>query len=393
MEYEWKSVYVVVLFMTLMILILGYAVITGDDTYLMKVPSAGHLKTEFDKDSSELCTFALLRKAYRRRGYFPAGGEWLQTREGVPYFQPTLCRYRYPRMKNEFTRKCLSKANISYVITTGDSTGGLYNGALLQTSTLHCPRSLMEELKENGFLPDKEYFTREMPEKVAKFVTAKFRFCSGCASRLHRCGFDYKNNSYSLEVEHLAQTMILDDSLQLTYPSYKDAAISLNKVWSITSQEFVFRYYLKDKHPDVFLIFLPFAHAKHNIHLSRLPMEIEYFKKLVEEYLPNTTKLFYFPSYGEFEQARNGSNWSNHLFEGMLAREKIDKMNRVLYKVLEEDLLKPGGRYFGFFDLIDVSQDRGNWSTDSVHMKAEWYESVMAMFWETYCNSVLLDMF
>ena len=162
-----------------MFLFIVYAVIKGDERYVMNLPLLGHIKTMFDKDSSELCTFALLREEYKRRGYFPAGGEWLQTREGVPYFQPTVCRFRYPRMRDEFMGKCLSKANISYVITTGDSTGGLYNGALLQTSTLHCPRLLIEKLKENGFLPDKDYFTREMPEEVAKFVMENFRFCSG----------------------------------------------------------------------------------------------------------------------------------------------------------------------------------------------------------------------
>ncbi|KAK2158938.1 hypothetical protein LSH36_161g03009 [Paralvinella palmiformis] len=350
------------------------------------------IRMTFENVSSEPCTFALLRKAYKRLGYFPGGGEWLGS-EGVPYFQPTICKFRHPRVSNSLMSECLSEAKISYVLTMGDSTAGRYSDALINTLTLNSEQLIIEEIKEDGFLPDKNYFTREMPDEVAQYVTSKFRFCCGCASKLHRAEFYSDNNSYFLNIEHIAQTMILDDSLQLTFPSYKGAAKVMDKVWAITTQELILRYYLKDKHPDVFLIFLPFVHAKENIRLSRLPMEIEYFKGLVEEYLPNTTKLFYITSYGEFEEQRKSSEWYKHLFEGMLARDKIDKMNRILYDVLEDDLLKRDGRYFGFFDLIDISEDRGNWSTDSVHMEVVWYESIMSMFWETYCNSVLLDMF
>ncbi|KAK2158942.1 hypothetical protein LSH36_161g03015 [Paralvinella palmiformis] len=350
------------------------------------------IQMTFENVSSEPCTFALLRDAYKRQGYFPRGGKWLM-REDVPYFQPQICKFRYPRVSNSFMTKCISKANVSYVLTMGDSTGGMYSDALRRTLTIKSKRFISEEQKEDGFLPDKDYFTREMPDEVAQYVTTKFRFCKGCASKLHRAKFYIENSLNFLNIEHIAQTMILDDSLQLTFPSYKGAAKVMDKVWAITTQELILRYYLKDKHPDVFLIFLPFVHAKGNIRLSRLPMEIKYFKGLVEEYLPNTTKLFYITSYGEFEKERKSSEWYKHLFEGMLARDKIDKMNRILYDVLEDDLLKRDGRYFGFFDLIDISEDRGNWSTDSVHMEVVWYESIMSMFWETYCNSVLLNMF
>jgi len=275
----------------------------------------------------------------------------------------------------------------------GDSTAGYYSTALRRTSKANCQRLQAEKRQEDGFLPDKEYFRREMPAEIADVLTAQLHLCRGCVSKLHRCDFEYENRSDWLTTEHIAQAMILDDSLQLSYPTHQQAKKHLSQVWALTTQELVFRYYLKDKHPDLFLIFLPFVHAKHNMRMSRLPMEIEYFKKLIEEYLPKTTKLVYFTSYGEFGEAKRGYKWSGVLFEGMLAREKIDRMNHVLYEVLEDDLLNVGGRYFGFLDLIDVSKDRGNWSTDSIPMEVVWYDRVMSMFWETFCNSVLLDMF
>jgi len=304
-----------------------------------------------------------------------------------------VCKFRYARVPKDFISQCLQQSNTSYILTTGDSTGKRYHKALKATTLMEFEGLYGENWEASHFKPDKEYYIRDMPENVARLVKESIRFCSHCSSRLERARFVHANKSYQLIAEYIAVTNILDDSLQIVFPSFDVGNRIMGDVWAITMQELVFRYYLKDKNPDVFLIFLPFAHAKRNMALSRLPMEIKYYIGLLEEYLPKTTKLVFMTSYGEFETARTNMYWKNRLFDGLLAREKIDRMNHVLYEVIKDDLLKEDGRYFGFFDLIDVSRDRGNWSTDAVHMKPVWYESIMSMFWETYCNSVLLDRF
>ncbi|KAK2166019.1 hypothetical protein LSH36_43g00005 [Paralvinella palmiformis] len=276
----------------------------------------------------------------------------------------------------------------------GDSTGGRYYQALLNTSTIKFTTIRQEVLREGGFLPDIKYFAKHLPEDVMKFVKAKFRFCSGCKSIMNQAIFKNNHSSdYLLNIEHIAQTMILDDSLEVVYPSHNVARSILNKTWAITMQEVIFRYYLNKQYPDLFIIFLPFSHAKVNLPLSRLPTEIQYFKALVEEYLPQKTKLFYMPAHSEHEQARKHKEWKNRLFDGMLAKEKINRMNQILYRVLENDLLNQSGRYYGFLDLFHLSKDLDSWSLDGVHLKPVWYETVMSMFWETYCNSVLMDRF
>jgi hypothetical protein len=75
----------------------------------------------------------------------------------------------------------------------------------------------------------------------------------------------------------------------------------------------------------------------------------------------------------------------------MLAAEKVKELNNVLYKVIEPDLLQPNGRILSFLDLFEASLPRSDWCVDGVHMTSEWYINVLTMFWETYCNSVLLD--
>ena len=173
------------------------------------------------------------------------------------------------------------------------------------TSGLKFVNLRSEALKEGGFPPDVNYFANNVPKQVIQFMKAKFRFCSGCASNLNKATFVFDGNkSHSLTIEHIAQTIILDDSLEIVFPSNKAATSVLDKVWAITSQELIFRYYLKNTHPDVFLVFLPFVHAKQNIQLGRLAREIQYFKSLVDEYFPNSTKFVYMPVYREYEKKK-----------------------------------------------------------------------------------------
>ena len=142
----------------------------------------------FDTVSSRPCTFALFREAYKNRGYFPAGGEWLET-EGIPHFQPEICKFRYPLVPKTFMSKCLAKANMSYVLTAGDSTGARYSRALRETSHVNFT-VLYGESKAEYFIPDKTYFTRDMDKEVGQFVKETFRFCSGCKSAIRSGQFD-----------------------------------------------------------------------------------------------------------------------------------------------------------------------------------------------------------
>ena len=338
------------------------------------------------------CTFRLLREANVKTGYFPSGGRWLQT-DGVEHYQPDVCKYKYPRVPAEFINQCLTKANIKSVLNMGDSIGSRYYGALGRTSGLPCEQIRSEDLGDNKWYPDLNYFTRRMEPGVAKLLTAKFRFCRGCESKLDRCSLNQTGTSTDLYLEHIAHTMILDDSLAIEYPSSFSRALLDQQPWALTMAEVVFRYYLKDKYPDVFLIYLPLVQAKQNIPLERLPLELRYFKGLLKVYFPQKTKFIIMPMYSEFEAPRVNEYWRNRRFEGMLASEKLAEMDRVLYEVFAEDFKNPDSNFYGFLDLFEASRSKESWSADGVHMKTTWYESVTSMFWETYCNSVMMNQF
>ena len=347
-------------------------------------------KDEYRAFSLQPCTFAIFRKAYKHQRYFPRGGQWITTK-GQPYYQPDLCKYPDPTASNTFILRCLAKANISRILTTGDSIGGRYAEALIKSSNLQFRLIRSEKIKGGGFIPDETYFSSEIPSHVTKIMKTKARFCQGCRSFLKRANITIHNKERSLDIEHIAQTMILDNTIDLVYPTGRGSHIPDN-IWVTTTQELLFRYYLQHRYPDVYLVFLPFSHAKRQILLSRLRMEIQYFKSLIDHFIPITTKVVYIPVYAEFDD-KKPLLWRNRLFENMSATDMLNEMNHVLYDVIENDLLDPTGRYYGFLDLIDVSKDRAAWNTDGVHMKPIWYERVMMMFWQTYCNSVLRDEF
>ena len=344
--------------------------------------------------SNRPCTFGLFREVNSHDHGFPSGGKWVNNIVGDSvelHYQPNACKFKYQTLPTKFMDRCLSKAKLRSVLTMGDSTGGKYSNAAMKVTGGICEVVKHERYKSNtSFIPDYQYYTSPLSDKIRELVSVKFRFCSGCSSNVNIC---QNNGSYDIRYEHLAQTMILDDSLQIEFPNYHNAMKVLDKIWALTSQEFMFHYFLNNTYPQVFLIFLPFVHAKQNMKLERLAMEIQYFKNLVEYYFPNNTKLIYMPSYSEFAKKPDNTVWRGHLFEGMLAQEKIAKMNDILYEVLEPDLLKHNGRTFSFLDVFEASVSRGTWSTDGVHMKDVWYENVMTMFWETFCNSVMMDDF
>ena len=356
-------------------------------------PDNGTRRTMGTFKSRRPCTFGLFREVNAHDHYFPHAGKWVKDATGLGLrYHLEACEFKYPlgRLPKSFMDRCFAKSNLSSLLIMGDSTASRYYNAVFNTSGGECNRIRGEHYQSSHFVPDKKYFTDRVPAEIQEFVSVKFRFCSGCNSKIDACE---RTSGLNTRFEYIAQTMILDDSIEITFPEFSVSKTILDKIWSITSQEFIFRYVLNQTYPQVFLIFLPFAHAKQNIRLDRLAMEIRYYKDLVEHYFPKNAKLIYMPAYSEFAKKPDNTVWRGHLFEGMLAQEKIRKMNDILYQVLEPDLLKENGRIFSFLDVFEASVSRAEWSTDGVHMFPIWYENVMTMFWETFCNSVILDEF
>ena len=95
------------------------------------------------------------------------------------------------------------------------------------------------------------------------------------------------------------------------------------------------------------------------------------------------------PSFAEFE-SRKPPVWANRRSHGLLASDKLDSFNRLLYAQLRHRLLDASSRHYAFLDLIRVSAERESWSLDGIHMDPKWYQLVMSYLLQVYCGPDIL---
>ena len=349
-----------------------------------------------------LCTFAVLREYFKKHHYYPDGGHWdlagyrhnpdqeiwNKTRwdwDGVdvrwdssnhqPRFILDICSSR--RRTRQDLARCLLKANVNSVMTFGDSNGRRFNNVITDLMNESpdprtrgsCVDTDGEKMLNAGFTPDKDYFGRgdHGMQDWAPFVDIQDRKCRTCQSVRRRCHVNSGNASRNVKIEHVSQMKIIDDS------------VIVNKLpWNATTtQEFMLKYVLAGRYPDVLLLFLPFHHHKPDINngpeLMIIRENLRYFKSLVDKHVPSDTKVFFLPSHA--------TSTKDPLLN------KINKMNHILYEVLEKDMLVPGTNRYGFIDLFKISMSRHDWNAIKYHMARIWYKTIISMFWEFYCNS------
>ena len=360
------------------------------------------------------CTHAIFRRYYREIGHLPTGGQWIDMdKSGVHVaYKSDVCSLKYAKLPPTFMKKCLSKANISSIVTLGDSNAQRYWNAMVQSIMKpfadNCRVVRSETLQKGGQVPDKRYFTRGHNNDILNHIlTVHYSYCSGCGAGesvcfwkrpqndvVHETSGQYKPRTSRLSVEHLPMTLVVPTSLRVLVPvdMHRQANHSLlsHQYFAQSSPEFFFKLYLSEHYPDIMLVFLPLNHVKF-LALKRVEADMKFFHSLVKLYIPRTTKVFYMPGFMEFEEAKRKTIWKNKTIDGLLAWQRIEKLNNIMYDVIKDDVMNASSGIYSFFDLIDMSRDRSSWSTDGVHMKPIWYSTVMLHFWEMLCNGILLD--
>jgi hypothetical protein len=114
-------------------------------------------------------------------------------------------------------------------------------------------------------------------------------------------------------------------------------------------------------------------------------------KAIMDKHIPRTTKVFFIPTFSEFptnykkELANNYRNFDRN--------KRIQCMIGELYLIMEEDLVSDTSNRYGFMDLFHITSSLESWSTDGIHMQYKYYDAIMSIFWELYCNSLELGQF
>ena len=319
--------------------------------------------------SIEPCSHQIFQHLYRDSGQFPFTGTW--DKQG--FYYPDNCRLLARPL--EAGDICISKLGLTSIVTIGDSNGKRYFDALVDLINLaydSCTLVRVENLVENGFVPEKEYFANGDQDLLAAMKTSR-RQCRSCSSRKYVC----RRDGHKIQLEHISMALLLDISLTVS---------SCHPGRSETFQEFVFKTYLTHLQPDMVLIFPPFNHMKHIGFLAEHKLAIKYVMDLIKEYQSDTS-IFWFPCTGEVEH-KKPAKWQNVTQQGLDSSQRIELLNGQLFHYLKGTILQPSANQFGFFDLQGISRNKPDLNEDGIHMVPSWYQRVMQYFIQVYCNSV-----
>ncbi len=60
-----------------------------------------------------------------------------------------------------------------------------------------------------------------------------------------------------------------------------------------------------------------------------------------------------------------------------------------MYTVLKKFFLGEERQVYPFVDMMHMSESRGAWSTDGIHLLPAWYTSVTSYLLQLFCNDYL----
>jgi hypothetical protein len=199
--------------------------------------------------------------------------------------------------------------------------------------------------------------------------------------------------SQKMTLEHLSGYSIIDTSITVegvANITTKNAKYVTDLPRAANNQEFFFKYFLKiHKYPDMIMFTMPFNHAKGPV--GKYRDEMMKLKVIMDKYIPRTTKVFFIPTFREFPAHYKEMVANN--YRNIDRNKKIKRLIGELYLIMEEDFISDTSNRYGFLDLFHITSSLESWSTDGIHMQYKYYDAIMSIFWELYCNSLELGQF
>ncbi len=135
---------------------------------------------------------------------------------------------------------------------------------------------------------------------------------------------------------------------------------------------------------------MPLNHAMY-APIDKYSDQLKTLKTIMDKYIPRNTKVFFIPTFREFP-SRYKETFAN-TYKSMDRNKRIQRLLGELYANMEEDFISDTSNRYGFLDLYNITSSLASWSEDGIHMKAVYYDAIMSLFWELYCNSLELGQF
>jgi hypothetical protein len=343
--------------------------VVNTTTKLMKTPNRDFAK----RVEPQRCTFALLREISARDHQFPSG-EW-KIVHGQPYYEPDFCVFKHQPIPEGYVQTCMRRATMGSVWTWGDSTSKEYNNALMASFGARCQETMRENLTKSVSIPDiqiSDSTQLNLEEYVHSVV--QLNCCPWCECNVHKCSFGKVTNSIFFKL--MKPSKMISSGLK----TYKGTQIPTYFLGRDGKQQYLHNY------PDIIIVYLSMTYATNKTSIAQQIVELENFNNLVQNAMPSTTKIFYIPIHPNIQDLNETSG------RKQLSENEFN-LNQILFDIIGPDLVDKSGRTFGFMDVFPSSQYRMNWNEGNTSVNSPWYKQVIMMFWETFCNSVVLNKF
>ena len=328
------------------------------------------------------CSIKVFRDYYKNNNQFFGEGVWNIINQVYPdkmrgRFYPKGCNFDQTITDDiKKLSKCFKKFKMSKILISGDSNGNRYREALEQFLLSKSDNCVLDDrgTEESGFAPAtwSKYF--QVPDKPSYW---RMSGCPHCHAQTHTCsGFGaYKTN---ISVEFVGLNQIVDKRLKFS-ETQDPSDYFLEEP---TFMELFLRDYLPHTgFPDVWFFSPPLHHESWFQNVTSFRENMTIFRRLLDHYLPPTTKIVFFTDVRECPLRRIDivqkfyEKWNTNI-----ERNKVfHVMGQIIFDEFRDHLLDPEGHYMAFMDAGKIlCPFTCNWHDDGGHMKPFVYET----FWE-----------
>ena len=350
----------------------------------------------FSNNDPPNCSLRRINDFMIRNSSFPGQGYWENIHSSDRHFVSSFCELLPPKRISKHLPDYMKTAKPKKIVIMGDSMGRNYANAFL--SLLHkfaaynCTTIKEEKKKETGFKPDKSYYIKGTNIKTQTLV-ASTRTCRTCLSKYSQCM--NKNTKHELDVEYISMTMFNNASIVPNKTYCQNKLYQQEPICSVSNQmEFLFKIYLKERFPDVMILFTTFAHAtsqgRTSSDMKRLLPSLYH---LIDNMAPLNTTILWVPT-ASADMSKLTVNRDKKYENGNNYEEQIGHLNHALYDTLKEELLagKLKTKMYGFLDLYAMTKHQDLkrvWWADHVHFKGPFYSTVISYLVQTLHDNVV----
>lgn len=324
------------------------------------------------------CSTNVFHEYFIENARFPEEGEWVN---GTNTYSPDICTFSPYSLE-----ACIRNKGYKSIFILGDSNGSKYFRALVekfQHRGFICNTTKKEGKQVMKLITDRQYFFNV---NSSLFHASKLglRNCH-CPATMMLCGINNSSSEDEIKLEYIGASSVRDASIGFNHEEIH-THYNVSEVRTFT--DFLFKmYFQQTRYPDLMLLFVPFSHDKRSPFLLNTHKAIVKMSNYLVSHKPSHTEVYFMPTPSEFEEKRTVRKYRYAKYSGLLATDRIYKMNRLLFHGLQSVLLNSSYKIYGFMNMVNVSATKVSWNKDGVHYFDVWYEHVIDYIFSTACNS------